>query len=254
MSLGQQSSWFTYAINISRLYNIEATELIEAPWNRNAWKNYLQTTIYGKWRQRLLEGKAHKHSLIMLDSTGTSPHPLWTSGMQNARITTAANVRARMITGCYQNMSKTSKWDKTGNATCQICNEEPEDNCHILLRCSGLEAERRKGLDTLMGLGYNVPGRGQDALQILLNGPNREEEFYPPKKWQLIHHTISNFCHKIHVIRHEKLNKNPKAQNNKNKNTKTKGRDGGGGHGGGGSSDGRYGGGAKSGKGGGNRT
>ena len=211
---GSNHSWFTYAINTAQLYDIELVPTIMTPWRKADWKTYIQTAVQGKWRQTLLAGKASKSSLTMLDPTTISSHPLWTSCTGKPRLIPPANVRAKFITGTYQNMQRSAKWDKQPqNSICHICKRETEDNSHILLRCQGFQEERGKCIQTLAELNFPIHGRGHEALRRLLNGPTEIKEPVQRKRWLAIHSCISAYCHKIHTKRQALLGKNIKVKN-----------------------------------------
>ena len=150
----------------------------------------------------------------MLDPTIISSHPLWTSCTGKPRLVPPANVRAKFITGTYQNRQRSAKWDKQPqNSICHICKRETEDNSHILLRCQGFQEERGKCIQTLAELNFPIHGRGHEALRRLLNGPTEIKEPVQRKRWLAIHSCISAYCHKIHTKRQALLGKNIKVKN-----------------------------------------
>ena len=211
---GSRHSWFTYAINTAQLYNVDLVSSTGTPWRKADWKTYIQTAIQGKWRQTLLAGKANKSSLAMLDPTTSSSHPLWTACIGKPRLIPPANVRAKFITGTYQNMHRSAKWNKQPqNGICHICMHETEDNSHILLRCQGFQEERTTCLLTLTELNFPIRGRGHESLRRLLNGPAETKDSAQRKKWMAIHSCISAYCHKIHTKRQALLVKNTKVKN-----------------------------------------
>ena len=210
MSIGSQYSWFTYVQQLCQNYGISTEASLTAPWRKQAWKRYVEDAVRGKWTKELLLNKAGKSSLVMLQALKPSeytPHPIWESCIQNPRYVNAAVTRARLITGTYQTMKQNAKMDKKPTQdTCILCSEEPEDICHMMMRCKALDLTRRPGLELLAREGFTIVGMDAAATTTLLNGPTIPSRAnLNNKNNKNIQLLISTFCHKMHLDRLNRL-------------------------------------------------
>jgi hypothetical protein len=87
-----------------------------------------------------------KSSLKYLNISNLSigqPHHVWTTLTSHPRDVTHAGVKARLLTNTYTLQSNRAKFNQHDvSSICILCEEEPEDRCHFLLRCSKLSSAR----------------------------------------------------------------------------------------------------------------
>ena len=196
-------SWFQEIINIAYKYNINIKHTIEAPWRKNAWKDYVTQTVKSFWLKSLLQSAAMKSSLRLMDLSYTlsfKPHPLWIACKRSPRMVPSAVTRARLITGTYMVQVRKSKISKEDVATiCPLCHSETEDIPHFLSRCPALQDTRKGRLAELRRKGFYHT----KDIRLLLNGPQTKGE-----DTESINANISDLCHRLHNHRIALLNAN----------------------------------------------
>jgi hypothetical protein len=142
----------------------------------------IDKAITSYWSSEITEDAKVKPSLKYLNISNLSigqPHYVWTTLTSHPRDVTHAGVKARLLTNTYTLQSNRAKFNQHDvSSICILCEKEPEDRCHFLLRCSKLSPARDYHVNHLKAfLDSTFPpekvqiimGNNQLATQLILD-------------------------------------------------------------------------------------
>lgn len=142
-------------------------EIFRNPPKKNIWarqvKKAVATYWEAKWTQEIQEKPSLK-SLNLQHNPSSSPHNLWKAANSNIHEVRRAEIKAKLITGCYPLQTNAANNKKQTSRTCLVCNEEDEDIGHFILRCQPLENNRTTATHTLTMLCDGVKPNSYQTL------------------------------------------------------------------------------------------
>lgn len=179
----KSKSWFMKIRSILNKYNLMSIfDVVANPPDKNKWKSAITRAIDSYWNDRLQEDATDKSSMNHMNTNEMrvgKTHQVWSTLSTNCREITQAGVKARLLTNTYVLQSNRAKFNQYKvDDTCLLCENEPEDRCHFLLRCSALEAPRTHHLKQLMEIVVNessaeeasiIVNNQQLTLQLILD-------------------------------------------------------------------------------------
>ena len=202
LCLENKYSWFQEIIHIAFKYNINLSHTIEAPWRKNAWKDYVTDAVKTYWLKQLLESAAEKSSTKWMDLSNAinhNPHPMWIACKKSPRMVPAAVTRARLLTATYPVQQRLNKI-KNGSESklCPLCHMVPEDIHHFVLKCPKTEHIRSARLDKLRDINTEWKHYSNFTVAEFLNGPKLS---YYSDSSITANAIISELCHRLHNYR-----------------------------------------------------
>ena len=140
------NSWFLYCARRLVIYNLDPVSILM---NQTS-KAHIKKTIREHHSTIIKTDAANKSTLkfmTLTDQPLREPHPAWLCIDCNRAETRKAVIKVKILTGCYILQSNRAAFNQyTVNDTCPLCQSEPEDRTHFILRCKALSDIRSKYL------------------------------------------------------------------------------------------------------------
>jgi hypothetical protein len=151
MKSSKSHSWVLGIKHILEKYNLPAaTSLLQDTPPKEAWKTLVDTAIKTVWQHWIQEETAKQSScrFLSVDSLSLGNRSLvWAAAMGNVTESRKAQIKARLMCGTYRLQCHEAMYSRrtgeTVTAFCRLCNGEPEDREHFLLRCEALTEIRK---------------------------------------------------------------------------------------------------------------
>ena len=199
-------------------------ELLDNPPSSGKWKAQVKAATQKYWTEKLIQEARKRSSLKYLDLGNCKigrPHPLWDSTTPLPRDVTRAAVKAKLITGTYTLQCHRAMYSQNKNqrdSYCQLCQEEPENREHFLVRCTALFATRSPYLQQLKEL--LIPTTRTERwdeivsdkhllTQLILDPSSTSLHLTPGKNLYAIEHCTRRLCFALHCNRSALLGINP---------------------------------------------
>ncbi|MCG8429955.1 MAG: hypothetical protein MJA29_02130, partial [Candidatus Omnitrophica bacterium] len=158
-------SWFARIADLSSLYDLDVHKLLQHPWPKQNWKEYVSETIKGHWYGNLKADASTKSTLkwLLLDNCWVGkPHPIWQACRGKQHLVEAATSRARLLVGRSRLSADRARYEKSSDPSCPFCKADYEDAAHFLVVCPAFIKTRTPMIQSLCQL-------------------YREENLFPPK-------------------------------------------------------------------------
>ena len=171
-------SWFSRVNTLGALYHINIHQAISNPWPKVVWKRHVNQLIWNHWLDTLTSQAMNMSTLewlILHPSWIGKPHPLWLACRGNTFQVQAAATRGRLLTSRYPLQQYRVRFTRQdSDPTCPLCNSEPEDAEHFLVRCTALRGTTDALLQDLCRLyseeGLQPPSNHHELTSAILNG------------------------------------------------------------------------------------
>ena len=149
-------SWFVYATRIAGRYDLPSLHaLIDSNISERRWRYLVKSTIQKHWQESLLHDAASKaksslrHVHVPSLRLG-SIHPVWHYVKCQMRDINRGRIKAKLLGGTYTLQATKARFNASEvDATCQLCQSDPEDTEHFILSCPAHAAVRQSLLPQL---------------------------------------------------------------------------------------------------------
>jgi hypothetical protein len=140
-------------------------DLLADPPSKPEWKAACQVAVVEAAKEEIEEELLKKSTLSYLNPVYKFKKCHTALHVTNPRQVTRANIKVRMLTGCYTLQASKLTFKKSLDDTCPLCRTEPEDIRHMLTRCSKLATERNNYITAINGIIPSLCAHKQKILQ-----------------------------------------------------------------------------------------
>ncbi|CAG2206286.1 unnamed protein product [Mytilus edulis] len=153
----KSGSWFTKLHNLTVIYGLPSPyDIIENPPSKISWNRLVNNCINNHFLQNLKKEAKEKSSLKYInfnDSNIGTVHNIWKSSGTDPYSINMAAIKVKIATGIMILQYQRSRFSKNCiSAICPLCNIEPEDMTHFILKCEKLSSIRNRFMQELKSL------------------------------------------------------------------------------------------------------
>lgn len=155
LALRPPNSWFTKLGDLAEKYDLcSPHDILDTPPTKLAWGKLVNNAVNNYYMTSLIaEAKQKKTlALLSLENCGYGViHNIWKSCDTDPFATTMAGLKVKIATNTLVLQANRAKFDKNCSTSpiCLLCQLEPEDINHFILRCSALDPVRSPFLNKL---------------------------------------------------------------------------------------------------------
>ncbi|KAK3100433.1 hypothetical protein FSP39_019912 [Pinctada imbricata] len=147
-------SWFMHSKRTLEKYSLPSIyDLVETNVDRRSLGREFKKNVNNHWSQEITRLSCGKTSLRYLNTSSHKvgePHHIWKDVNVDTMAVKKAGIKAKLVCGVYPlQVSIAKRIGHAGSNICPMCNIEPEDMGHFLLRCNCLTSTRSLFLDKI---------------------------------------------------------------------------------------------------------
>ncbi|KAK3093570.1 hypothetical protein FSP39_017535 [Pinctada imbricata] len=147
-------SWFMHSKRTLEKYSLPSIyDLVETNVDRRSLGREFKKKVNNHWSQEITRLSCGKTSLRYLNTSSHKvgePHHIWKDVNVDTMVVKKAGIKAKLVCGVYPlQVSIAKRIGHAGSNICPMCNIEPEDMGHFLLRCNCLTSTRSPFLDKI---------------------------------------------------------------------------------------------------------
>ncbi|CAG2198329.1 unnamed protein product [Mytilus edulis] len=173
----KSGSWFTKLHNLTVIYGLPSPyDIIENPPSKISWNRHVNNCINNHFLQNLKKEAKEKSSLKYInfnDSNIGTVHNIWKSSGTDPYSVNMAAIKVKIATGIMILQYQRSRFSKNCiSAICPLCNIEPEDTTHFILKCEKLSSIRNRFIQELKSFLVDCNKHSLLIQELFDNGEN----------------------------------------------------------------------------------